>query len=224
MGGENTIENNSDENKKNNKWMKSYVFATWALVAIGFIGLLLSFSSYQKTADTLSDTTQAIGNIQKDIALMTVPIIDFKGVKFALTDIKQPASCDNVPNGVFVEYYNASGVPIKIYHDDFEFYWGEKLLKRAPTIFGDEAGINILPPGESAYFGIKRDELKKYWSKPKKSLFEEPCLIVEFKIEYSGLNDKKRFIFSSKKKIHWACNIKNNGVSNIYENNEIKNQ
>ena len=222
MSGENTIKNNSDENTKNNKWMKSYVYGTWALAAIAFFGLLFSFLSYQQTAETLSDTTQALDSIKKDIASMTVPIIDFKNVRFALSDINKSVSCDNVANAVFVEYYNASGVPIIVYHNDYNFYWGEKPLEKAPTALGGEEGINILPPGESAYFGIKRKELAKYWSKPKKGLFEEPCLIVEFKIEYSGLNDKRRFIFSSKKKIHWACNIKSQAVSNVYEKNETK--
>jgi len=220
MSDENAIKNNSDENAKNNKLMKSYVYGTWTLVVIGFFGLFFSFRSYQQTADTLSDTTQALGSIQKDIASMTVPIIDFKGVKFSRPDINKPVSCDNVPNAVIVEYYNASGVPIIVYNEDFNGYWGEKPLGKAPTAFESDTGINILPPGESSHFVIKRKELTEYWSKPKKNLWDEPCLMVEFKIEYSGLNNKKRFIFSSKKRIHWVCNVKTQAVTNVYEKNE----
>ena len=63
-----------------------------------------------------------------------------------MSDINKSVSCDNVANAVFVEYYNASGVPIIVYHNDYNFYWGENALEKAPTALGGEEGINILPP------------------------------------------------------------------------------
>jgi hypothetical protein len=195
------------------------IASKWANVAIAmiaFVSLALAYRSFrssiklsneviktsENTVKTLAQISQTFKQAYDILEPFSKPLVRIDKYKWT-TEAKEISS-ESLPHGIIIYFKNISLVPIEVFDSDLRVFYGLKKFDDITHKLGDgEINRNtILAPGESSSAFNQQPELFKKYLSARKSLYEEPTLIVELKVVFSKLNDTKKLTYHARQKIY----------------------
>jgi hypothetical protein len=171
-----------------------YYVASYVLGVTAVAGFIYSIRSSRQVSAAVKD-------IQESLASAAEPLVQFTGYDWVWEG--QP-SCENLPHGIIFSIANVSRVAVQIHSSNSRYFYGQRELKDSVSSVGGSGAI-IMPPGGHVQNGIFDKEFFQSHLKGKRNVFEPPYVTIEHTVEYSRLNDRRRFRYHTIQQIGFDC-------------------